>query len=247
MTDKTTRKQTLHAVIMAYREVIKSRYDYDLIVESYEISDAFTPERIAVFRDYFLDYIYPLPDKRDELDGAFRSLDNYIKHPEKLMRLLIDSSSLLFKYGRHLPKILKAGIKALKSFRSATDFENKLVNHAISMNLSAPYSQENINTLITALSIGDINIFIKNNEALFETLQDRKLVEKILEIVEHLIAKMRKRPKIYSKEEIRGLEIGRDIIQQGNALFNQLSEEEQEMAFDFVLTMERDNLEELFV
>ncbi|MFK7979352.1 MAG: hypothetical protein AB8G86_05190, partial [Saprospiraceae bacterium] len=47
-----------------------------------------------------------------------------IQQPKKLLRILLDSGRLIFKYGRHLPKILNAGLKALRSFRTATQFEN---------------------------------------------------------------------------------------------------------------------------
>ena len=246
MSQNHARKEVLHEVIIAYRNVIEERYNFKNITEAYEIPDSFNEERVTIFRDFFLNHIYPLPEKRDELDDAFHSLDNYIKHPEKLLRILIDSSSLIFKYGRHLPKILKAGIKALKSFRAANNFENKLIQTAMSMELDMPYDHDDINTFIASLSIEDINEFIENNEALFDTLHDRTLIIKILEIVEHLILKMKKRPNIYSTEEIRGLEIGRDIIKEGNALFDQLSVEEQEQVFEFVIAIERDHLEELF-
>jgi arsenate reductase-like glutaredoxin family protein len=246
MNQNHAKKEVLHEVIIAYRNVIKKRYNFENITEIYEIPDSFNEERVDIFRAYFLNHIYPPPEKRDELDDAFNSLDNYIKHPEKLLRILIDSGSLLFKYGRHLPKILKAGIKALKSFRAANNFENKLIQTAMHMELATPYDSDDINTFISSLSIADINEFIENNEALFETLHDRTLIIKILEIVEHLILKMKKRPKIYSTQEIRGLEIGRDIIKEGNALFDQLSIEEQEQVFEFVLAIERDHLEELF-
>lgn len=246
MEQKHAEKEVLYNVIIAYRNVIEERYNFENITEIYEIPESFDKERVNVFRTYFLEHIYPLPEKRDELDDAFNSLDNYIKHPEKLLRILLDSSSLLFKYGRHLPKILKAGVKALKSFRAANKFEKKLVKTAMSIDLEAPYSNDDINSFIASLSIDDIDEFIKNNESLFETLYDRPLISKILEIVEHLISKMKKRPNIYSKEEVRGLEIGRDIIKEGNALFDQLSSEEQGLVFDFVLAIERDQLEELF-
>lgn len=246
MSQNKAKKEVLHEVIIAYRNVIKERYNFENITEVYEIPDSFDKERVDIFRAYFLQHIYPLPERREELDDAFNSLDNYIKHPEKLLRILIDSSSLLFKYGRHLPKILKAGLKALKSFRAATNFENNLVATAMSMEVETPYDNEDINSFISSLSISDIDNFIENNESLFETLHDRELITKILEIVEHLIAKMKKRPKIYSEQEVRGLEIGRDIIKEGNALFDQLSIEEQEQVFDFVLAIERDHLEDLF-
>lgn len=239
-------KETLKQVIIGYRQVIEERYQYDRIQEKYDLPDSFDEERVAIFRNYFLEYMYPPPEQREELDAAFARLDDYIKQPEKLIRLLVDSSRLLFKYGRHLPKILMAGMKALKSFRAASNFENKLVQSAMQLELESPYGKDEINTLLRSLSRKDIEQFIKNNEALFETLHDRTLVRKVTEIVQYLIAAMKKRPKIYSTEEVRALELGYDLIQEGDTLFDKLDKEDQQRIFEFVIQIEKGILEDVF-
>ena len=242
-----TEQEVLDNVILGYRQLLTERYQYANIQAKYDLPSYFDEPLLIAFRDFFLEHVYPNPAQRKELDAAFQNLDNYIKQPEKLVRLLLDSTSLLFKYGRHLPKILRAGMKALKSFRTATQFEKELVRRAIAMPLSPPYTPENIRTLIGTLSTKDIDQFIENNKALFGTMKDRVLVQKIIEIVEHLIAKMRKRPNIYSNEEIKGVEIGRDIIKGGNDLFAKLSKREQEEVLDFAIRIETDAIKEIFV
>jgi len=246
MSKKYTAKEILPEVILGYRAVIKDRYQYDTLCQKYDLPPFFTAARIGLFRDYFLDYIYPPPTKRAELDEAFQSLDGYIQQPSKLLRLLLDSSRLLFKYGRHLPKILSAGLKALRSFRTATQFENKLVQQAIQSKLPPPYSTTAINEFTKALSKADLENFIDSSQNLFETLHDRVLVKKIIEIVDYLIAKMEKRPAVYTAVEIRGLTIGRDIIKNGDALFDQLPKEGQQQLFDLVIRLEREVLDDLF-
>lgn len=241
-----TKKEIHNAVILGYREIIRARYHYQNLQENYEFPASFTEERVTRFRNYFLDYIYPLPKRREELNDAFQSLDAYIKNPEKLLRILLDSGSLLFKYGRHLPKILKAGLKALRSFRTATHFENQLVENAIKLSLEPPYSEADIHQLISALSRTKIDQFIEHSQSLFETLYDRKLVKKIIEIVNHLITKMKKRPQLYSEIEIRGLEIGRDIIINGDKLFDELSPSEQKQIFDLTIAIEREMLDKIY-
>ncbi|MEZ4888675.1 MAG: hypothetical protein R3E32_28375 [Chitinophagales bacterium] len=239
-------KEVLKEVILGYRRLIEERYQYATIEEQYELPASFDEVRTNVFRDFFLNDLYPHPDKRNELEEAFHNLDNYIKNPEKLLRILIDSGSLILKYGRHLPKILMAGLKALKSFRAATVFEDKLVHSAINLELQPPYSEADIKTLLATLSTEEIEDFIQNNESLFDTLHDRKLVAKIVEIVEHLIAKMQKRPTIYAATEVNALSIGRDIIKGGDALFDQLSKEEQEQILKMIIRIETDFLEGVF-
>ncbi len=239
-------KEILNEIIVGYRKVIKDRYQYKKIQSTYNLPSYLDKNRINTFRDYFLDSIYPDLKKRKELDEAFQSLDNYIKHPEKLIRLLLDSSRLLFKYGRHLPKIMKAGIKALKSFRTATKFEQQLVQAALANPMPPPYSIVDINTLIKSLSPKAINQFIDNNKSLFGIMKDRKLVHKIIEIVTYLISKMEESPAVYSAEEIKGLEIGRDIIVKGSQLFDQLSQKELDEVLEFAIQLETDSLNQIF-
>jgi len=246
MSTQNNKQEILNEVIKGYRTVIQDRYQYDTLKEKYDLSKFFNEERISLFREYFLDYIYPPPAKRAELDAAFQSLDGYIQQPGKLLRILMDSGRLIFKYGRHLPKILRAGLSALRSFRQANNFEQKLVAQAIKLDLKPPYGTPEINTLIKGLPKVDLEEFIDSSQALFETLHDRVLVKKIIEIVEYLIGKMRKRPKVYSAVEIRGLEIGRDIIKNGDLLFDQLPKEGQQQLFELVIMLEREVLEELF-
>ena len=235
-------QEVLQEIIVAYRQLISERYAHSSIIAQYDIPAAFTETRTAMVRDYFLNHLYPSPEKRAELEKAFQDLDNYIKNPEKLLRIILDSGSLLFKYGRDLPGILQAGLRALKSFRSATALEKKLVQTALDHSMQPPYSSENIKTLLAVLSAEEIEDFIQNNEALFKTLQDRKLVKKVLEIIGHLLAKMRKKPNIYTAEQVNALTVGYHIIQQGDLLFDQLSKTEQEQILAFVLQMERDFL-----
>ena len=57
---------------------------------------------------------------------------------------------------------------------------------------------------------------------------------------------MKKRPNIYSATEVRGLEIGYEIIHFGNALFDRLNEPDQRLLLEFVIENEREELEKLF-
>lgn len=246
MSKKNTTKEILNEVIKGYRCVIEDRYQHATLKNRYDLPEFFNEERITLFREYFLEYIYPTPEKRAELDAAFESLDGYIQKPAKLLRILMDSGRLIFKYGRHLPKILRAGLSALRSFRQANNFEQKLVEQAIKLETKPPYGKTEINTFIKGLPKADLADFIDSSQALFETLHDRILVEKIIEIVEYLIAKMKKRPKVYSEVEIRGLEIGRDIIKNGDRLFEQLPKEGQHQLFELVIKLEREVLDDLF-
>ncbi|MCF8278095.1 MAG: hypothetical protein K9J17_15280 [Flavobacteriales bacterium] len=238
--------EILDGVIIGFRNLINNRYQYDNINGKYEIPDSFDEERVARYRSFFLEQVYPHPEKRELLNEAFRSLDNYLTHPDRLARILFDSTAILLRHGRSLPRLLGAGIKAFKSFRIATEFEAKLVRKAKTSGKLPPYSSDDINSFITALRRADIDDFIRNTTALLELLYDRKLVREIIQILTELIARMKKSRAGYSEAEVGGLEIGLEMLKEGNMLFDQLSTADQKSIFNIIIGIEVDVLEELF-
>ncbi|MFT5884388.1 MAG: hypothetical protein ACI9IP_000843 [Arcticibacterium sp.] len=239
-------KGLLNEVIIGYRAIIAERYDFDKISQQPDFPDSFTREQVDAFKAFFLEYLYPNPTKRDELNEAFEALDGYIKHPSKLFQVLMDSTKLLFKFGRHLPKIFKAGLKALSSFRGANNFENKLIERATDLRQTDPQATLEIKDLIKALEPNEIEEFIQGAQNLFETLYDRELVSKIILLMDGLIGIMKAKGTVYTSEDIKGLQIGRTIIAKGDALFAQLSPENQTKVLEFVIRLEREFLQKIF-
>ena len=218
-----TREKILKDIIEGYRNTIYQRYQYQYIKDTYGIPDSINEDTVNQLRNYFLNYMYPEYNTRAELNAAFKSLDNYIKHPQKLLRILLDAAKLIFRYGRHLPKILNTGLNAMKTFRAATNFENNLVDEAIKNKIKAPYDLSKIDALIKLLSRKEIEKFIEISKSLFEILHDRILIEKIKEVIQYLILVMREKEESYSLSEIKGLEMGLKMITEGDKLFNRLS------------------------
>lgn len=240
------KRKSRDEIITAYRKLIEDRYSYVKLSTLDELPSTFTEEKIKRIREYFLSNIYPDPSKRKEIDKAFAQLDNHIKHPQQLLKIVADSASLIFKYGRHLPKILKAGIRALRSFRSAARFENDLAEQAIKLDYEPPYSHSQIKSLIRSLERSQVDAFIEEGKSLFEILYERKLVKKIIDVVQHLIDKMEKRPNVYTEDEINGFKIGRNIIVEGDKLFESLDKDEQAALLDFVIDIEQKAIEDIF-
>ena len=235
-----TEKEILDELIVGYRRWIEERYQHDRLAARYDLPTGFDAERVARFRTYFLEQVYPEPRRRDELNEAFGSLENYLKQPKKLLQLLKDSSRVLLKFGRHFPKIFNAGLAALRSFLAGSRFERQLVNRAIRRELFPPYSTTEIEQLVRSLDAADIEAFIDNNRKLFEVLKDRPLVKRIVQMLDILIQKMEARPQIYSDAEINGLRTGRALIVEGDALFDELSPSEQQLVFDMVVKIEEE-------
>ncbi len=236
----------LKGIIVAYRHIIEERYQYEKLKEKHALPPTITKDQINEIRSYFLTYIYPEFEKRKQLNEAFESLDDYIKNPRKLLQILIDSSSIIFKYGRHLPKILNSGIKALRSFRDANRFENQIVSAAERSKQQPPFDTATIYSFIRKLSREEIDQFIESSSLLFEILHDRQQVQKIIDIMAALISKMKANTNTYSKEEIAGLEIGYELISKGNVLFENLGKENQEQLIDFIVHVETGSLDQIY-
>ena len=241
-----TRAEILQDIIEGYRHSIRERYQYQKLQLHYKIPKTISKETVVGFRNFFLDHVYPDFEKRIELDSAFQSLDGYIKQPQKLIQVVLDTSKLIFTYGRHLPKITNAGLKALKSFRAATKFEHIFIDKALENDIKPPYDLPKIDTLIGLLSKEEIEDFIATSQSLFETLHNKVLMNKIIEIIEYLIAVMKKNERSYSKSQVKGLEFGLKALKKGNTLFNALSKEDQELLITLISQIERDRLYQIF-
>lgn len=236
----------LENIVEGYRNTISERYQYQKIKEKYEIPNSVTERTVNDLRQYFLDYVYPDFSQRAALNEAFDSLDDYTKNPQKLVGILKDAIKLVFRYGIHLPKILNAGLNAMNTFKSATNFENNLVNEAIKNDMVAPYDLEKIEALIKKLSRKDIEDFMKTSETLFEVLHDKALIKKIKEVIQFIIVVMKKKKGAYSANQIKGIEIGLEMITEGDKIFNTLLKKDQQKFVALILEIERDNLDSIF-
>jgi len=240
------REKILEDIIEGYRNTIYQRYQYQNIKDKYGIPESINEETVNQLRNYFLNYMYPEYNTRTELNEAFKSLDDYIKHPQKLLRILLDAVKLIYSYGRHLPKILHTGLNAMKTFRAATNFENSLVDEAIKNKIEAPYDLSKIDALIKLLSRKEIEKFIEVSQSLFEILHDRILIKKIKEVIQYLILVMREKEESYALSQIKGLEIGLEMINEGDKLFNRLTKEDQKNLINLIAEIEKDKLDHIF-
>ncbi len=241
-----TKELLLNDIIKGYRNLIEERYQYKYLEEKYNFPKTINEKVVDDIKIYFLGYVYPDLEKRVELNEAFSTLDDFIKHPEKLLNLVLDSIKLIFSHGRHLPKIFNAGLKAMKSFRGATKFENAIVLKAIQEKSKPPFTTKKINKLIQLLSYTEIEEFMKNTESFFKIIYDKELVEKIKEIISYLILKMKSKPKIFSEKEIIGLNLALETISKGEEMLNKLARKDQKILIEFVLKIEKDCLKEIF-
>ena len=232
--------QVLEGIVEGHRKIIFDRYDYDSVTKNFRIPPFFNKAQSDELRDFFMDHIYPDMDKRAELEEAFVHLDGFIKSPTKLFAILRDSVSIMFKFGRHLPKILNAALKAMKSFRSATLIEDKMTTIALRNQMSPPYDEGQIKAILRQLPN---QLLVNHQESiwpLYDILADRSLVSKILQVVSHLVNKMKEKPEVYSEAEIAGVMVGQDIISRAQELFSVYSDLEIKTLLHFVTKVEKE-------
>lgn len=234
------------ALIVAYRQLVTERYQFDQLETQYELPSVVTPDRVEEVRHYFLQHVYPDYETRQKLNDAFDSLDGHIKNPGHLLRLLMDASGLVLRHGRHLPKIMRTGIKALQSFRKASGFEKMLLEEAVERKMDLPIDQEELKILIASLPQSKVNAFIEDNDALFDALMDRKLMQKTGKIMQELIKRMRKKPQLYSTADVDGVQIGLNILEGGVEIIKGISHYEGQEVLEFIKMVERDGMDDIF-
>ncbi len=233
-----------NGIINGHRMIIFERYDFDRISELYDLPMYYTRDQSEQFRNYFMEYVYPDPTRRQELEEAFGQLDNYIKSPEKIMRILADSIGIMVKFGRHFPKIITAGLRAMKSYRSANKLENLLVDVALESNAHPPYATDEMKSFMTKIPDSVLNAHMSSIWPLYDVLLDRELVRKILRVVDALITKMEKRPNIYQASEVEGIKVGREVIEKGAHLFEQFEPKQLEELIGMITRIEKDAYKE---
>lgn len=239
------KEELLGELIENYRELVGERYEFEALQERFLLDESVTPELTNKVKSYFLHYIYPSPDQRKILNKAFADLDTHIKNPSHLLKLIGDAPGIILKFGWQFPKAIKAGMQILKSFNSASKFEDDLVKIAKQKKVKSPISNKEFEEIIADLSPTELKDFIDQFEDLLTNLTDSKLLKKTCQILEQLVEKMEEDPDFYSEEEVAALKIGIDILENGYHLFDNMSNAEKREMIDLIIKAENHFIEEL--
>ncbi len=228
-------------IIEAYRKSLVRRYSEENISRFPELSkfDRKIVDKLIV---YFLELLYPPYETRKELDNAFHSLGSFVNSSAKFFGIMGNLGYAVIKFGKLLLQGIQAGIAALKSYLAANKFESELYKNALPyLEKGIDISQEEIfNSLIGKIPEKEATAFRHQVIKLFEILANKKLLEKIQEIMLHVIEKMEQRPDIYSTSEIRGIQMGFNIIERGKVLFDELTQEQIQIVLKGIDVIEKD-------
>ena len=235
------------SLLTSYRGLIEERYEYDNLVTAYPPVKAIPREILEGVRAYFLEYVYPDVEQRIVLNDAFDSLEGHFKNPGHLLQIFADASSLVFRFGLQFPKAMRAGLNTLKTFRSSIRFESFILDKARDLNIEPPTDSETIRRLVSTIPPKSSYGFIKDFETIFSALSDLKLLEKTVGVIRELIQTMKKHPKVYSEEEIAGIQVGFHILDEGLKLFRKMDKFQQETLREMIPSVERSALDKIYL
>ena len=139
-----------------------------------------------------------------------------------------------------------AGLKAMASFRTASRMENQLALIAQSNDIPPPYSADQIKIIMSKTPRKFMDDIQDSSMDLYEIMNDPKLVDKIISIVNNLLIKMSNKPKVYSEQEIIGIELGRDIITGSKQLFYQFEKDQRSTLVYLIQQIESDAITNIF-
>ncbi len=232
-------------LIEKYRDLIKHRYDFESLQHKIKIPPTITREVEDEVKGYFLECIYPPSEDRHELELAFSNLDTYLSRPAKMLNLVGSMTSAIFKFGRHFPKAVKAGMTSLQSFRDAKNFELILLKAAISRDLSIPISTADFEQCMKDIPKYKSKKLVKDIRSLLHSMSDTELSGRTIEILNGAIDKMKGQPRLYEEFEIHGVQLGASILQRGHDLFKNLDRRTRKDVVGFIVTAENHFLDEL--
>lgn len=234
-------------LIEAYRHNIHCKYSQANLAKYPEFV-VLPPEKLETLIQYFLDLVYPSYEKRKELDRAFSSLKHFVHSPSKVFHLLTGLGFSLWTMGRYLPEAFSAGIMALHSYLNAHALEDLLLD------ASKPFlrrgesirDEKIFRILLKTIPPEKADLFRKETTALFRTLTHRQVVDRIIRILEVLVAKMESHPDVYTEQDRSGIGHGLYILREGRRLLETLTDSESEIVVRAIDRIEEDYYQSCF-
>ncbi|MCS6935856.1 MAG: hypothetical protein NZM35_12025 [Chitinophagales bacterium] len=222
-------------LIEHYRAYIRKRYDYAQLVRDKKFPKSFTHETVTELRNFFLDNLYPSPEKREELDAAFQQLESYVSNPAKIWGLLGNLTAAIFKFGIRFPAAIRVGLAALKTHTSARHFEARLMQAAEEFGYAVPLTDEQFENCLAELPPEQIKDLITDLADLFLSLTDTEMLQKTIEILQGVLEQMKQNKDLYGPEDHDAIQLGIAVLVQGRQLLSKYNDEQKKQIVDFVI------------
>ncbi|PJZ45981.1 hypothetical protein [Leptospira brenneri] len=240
-TSKVLTHPLFQELILMYQKALQKRYSAENL-KLYPEFGSISRSKIDQLLKFFLEYLYPEYSKRKELDAAFDALSGFVNHPTKIWGILGNLALSIFRFGKHFPLALKAGLAALQSYVTAHQFEEELVleldkegNQAVF--LESEFAMEK---LISKVEKKKADAFRKDIGALFKVFSDAELIRKIIVIMEDILIKMESKGTIYTEDDKKGIRLGISILKEGREIFDEMKEREITLVLQAIDRIEED-------
>lgn len=227
--------------IEAYQRSLRDRYSREKLFK-YEFAKSIPEKDVEALVQFFQESLYPSYPERLKLDAAFDALSGFVKNPSKIWGILGNLTLSIFRFGKHFPQALKAGLSALHSYITAHEFEEELLvalekeedpKSLLDMPEGIPY-------LLSKISQAKADAFRADLLSLFRAFSDPQLIDKIILILKDVLEKMDTKPQLYTSEDKSGIQLGLSILKKGQLLFAEKSKEERERFLPAIDQVERD-------
>jgi hypothetical protein len=233
-------------LIDVYRQLISDRYQYESLKKAGVLSDKIDKKIVDSIRTFFLNDVYPDFEKRKHIEEAFETLGSYVTQPAKALGLFGSVTSAIFMFGRHLPAAINAGIVTLQSFVDARHLEEKFIYAAKENFSNVEFTTEEMKQCIVQIPKADLEKFINDVKEMFLLMSNVELLEKTIRIMDMVIDKMKSKPKLYSKQEVEGIVLGRNILVNGLKLFKNYPDSLKKEIAETIYRVEMSYADELY-
>ncbi|TGM43200.1 hypothetical protein EHQ75_03145 [Leptospira levettii] len=236
---KETSKVLHHSLfpefIQLYQKSLVIRYSKDNL-QNYPEFHSISEKTIQELLTFFLEYLYPSYEKRKKLDAAFDALSGFVNHPSKIWGILGNLAMSIFRFGKHFPMALKAGMSALHSYVTAHSFEEELVMALDAQENPKEFLESNfaMEKLISFVEKEKADAFRKDVCSLFSIFSDKELVRKIILIMEDILLKMESKQSLYTENDKNGISLGVSILKEGQKIFDLLTRQEMDLVLQAI-------------
>ena len=233
-------------IINKFREMIDKRYEYEDLKKRFDIPSNITEDIIAEIKNYFLTTIYPPAVERKQLEEAFKELADYVRSPKKIWALFGDMARALFKFGRHFMQALRAGMDSLNSFVGAKNFESSMAKIANKNGIMPPMTDDDFEDTLYQLPREEIEKFIGDVKNLFGAMVNTTLLKKTLDILQHVIETMERKPQTFPKADVDGIKLGKSLLERGYTIFSKYDEATKNAIVEFIYKNEMWFIDEVY-
>lgn len=211
------------AVVTFYRSEIERRYQLENI-RRFEEFDNVTDDQAQALRNYFLDHIYPPIDGRQNLDLALDRLRGVLRSPKRMAPFTRAGLMSMWKLGSRLPGAVKAGLSVLDAYHEARKLEEVMVRTAREQGVVPEDADDRgkMIGIIVDVPEADVKRLIRDIIALFNVLSNTRMLETAVDFLGTCREIMVAKPDLYDETDVRGITLGREVVQGGLELFHRI-------------------------